>query len=239
MTCEALAHDIQSRLQLETPPVALSFANEAPPNVRSQEEAVPSACALWRQAEKEVFYADASAHLNCPIGAMVMGFELPADAQAQLMSVVERMTGCGYLGAEEVAHIPMVKRQKAGIVYGPLEKFPGTPDVALLWLSPRQAMLAAEAIKTCSWADMTPTTAMGRPACAAIPISLDRTQATLSLGCTGMRTYTEISDDRLLIAIPGGKLQEFSDSLRTTIEANDAMQTFYWEQKARFSPPLN
>lgn len=237
MSCEILSHDIQSQLQLQTPPIALSFTAEAPPNVRSTAGVVPSACTFWRQAEKEVFYAPASTHLNCPVGAMVMGFELPAEAQSQLMSVVERMTGCGYLGADEAAHIPTVKGQKAGIIYGPLEKFAATPDLALLWLSPRQAMLAAEAVKTCSWADMTPTTAMGRPACAAIPISLDKSQATLSLGCMGMRTFTEISDDRLLIAIPGSKLQEFSDNLRATMTANLAMQTFYGEQKARFSPP--
>lgn len=57
---------------------------------------------------------------------------------------------------------------------------------------------------------------------------------TLSLGCMGMRTFTEISEDRLLAVLPGDRAKEFSDALEQTLTANSAMQDFYEERKTQF-----
>src|SRR3954470_2070215 len=78
------ADRIAALLELELPPVALAFVDEAPDGVESTDAVVPSACAFWRRAEEGVFYAPAEAHFNCPVGAMVMGFDLPEPVQANL-----------------------------------------------------------------------------------------------------------------------------------------------------------
>jgi lipid A disaccharide synthetase len=49
-----------------------------------------------------------------------------------------------------------------------------------------------------------------------------------------MRTFTDISDDRLLVVLPGAELSEFLRSLESTMQANQAMQDFYSQHKARF-----
>ncbi len=49
-----------------------------------------------------------------------------------------------------------------------------------------------------------------------------------------MRTFTGIHEDHLLGVLPGNKVEEFLDSLGSTMEANRQLRTFYEEHKARF-----
>jgi uncharacterized protein (DUF169 family) len=229
-----VAEALTAKLQLAASPIALAFVDEAPEGVPTLERQGPSACTFWRWAEEGVFYAPADSHLNCPIGAMVMGFDLPKGTQQQLMGLVEMMVGCGYIGADEPARIPPIKGQRAGILYGPLRDFPVPADVILLWLTPQQAMLYSEAAGACAWTESAPTGVLGRPACAVIPTARDRVEPSLSLGCTGLRTFTEISQDQLLAAVPGSKLEEFMNALDRTVAANETMQSFYEQHKAQF-----
>ncbi|MBV8819166.1 MAG: DUF169 domain-containing protein [Acidobacteriaceae bacterium] len=233
-----VAEKIGAMLGLATPPVALSFVEGPPEGIATTEQAVPSACSFWRVAETGLFYAPADKHFNCPIGSMTMGFDLPPEVQQNLMGFVQMMTGNGYIAADEPPNIPTVKKQSGGIVYGPLKDFPFEPDVVLCWLTPRQAMLYNEAVGQAHWTEHAPSTPLGRPACAALPTALNSAQPQLSMGCTGMRTFTDISDDRLLVVLPGAKLSELLQSLEATIESNGKMQEFYSQHKASF-PPLN
>lgn len=221
---------ISAAFQLDTAPVALAFVAEAPTDVPATDRAVPSSCSFWKQAEQGVFYAPAEGHFNCAVGSMVMGFELPAGVKEQLGGLVTNMCECGYLSPDEAASIPSVGRGSAGIVYGPLDGFPVTPDVVLVWLTPAQAMLFSEAAGTASWAG-SPTTATGRPACAVLPLAMVNGRPSLSLGCMGMRTFTEVAEDRMVAAIPADKLDEFSAALERTMAANAQMQSFYEEHK--------
>lgn len=166
---------------------------------------------------------------------MTMGFELPDAVKQNLMDVVQTMFGCNYLSRDEPDKIPGVRKEKTGIVYGPLRDFPLAPDLILLWLTPRQAMLYSEAVGTCRWTQATPTAVFGRPACAALPVALQQSECALSLGCTGMRTFTEISEDRLLAVIPGDKAQEFLTALESTVASNETMRSFYEEHKRQFA----
>jgi uncharacterized protein (DUF169 family) len=228
------ADKISSAFALDTPPVALAFVAEPPEGVATTERVVPSSCAFWREAEQGVFYASAEQHANCPVGAMVMGFELPAALQEQLGGLVGMMCDCGYLSPEEAASIPSVGRGSAGIVYGPLADFPVTADVVLMWLTPVQAMLFGEATGGASWSTP-PAAVTGRPACAALPLAMANGSPSLSLGCMGMRTFTDIADDRLLAAIPGSKVDELVEALDATLAANEQMRSFYQESKRRLS----
>jgi uncharacterized protein (DUF169 family) len=54
----------------------------------------------------------------------------------------------------------------------------------------------------------------------------------MSLGCAGMRTFTEIGDDMNLAVIPGTAMDGFLDALAVTVESNTAMRSFYSAHKA-------
>ncbi len=230
-----LARRIGTGLRLAEPPVALRFVEEPPAGTEVFEGRVPSACSFWRRAETRVFYAAGADHFHCPVGAMVMGFELPETVQRELAALVQGMCERSYLAAEEAGRIPVVEGRHCGILYGPLRDLPLEPDLILLWLTPRQAMLFGEAAGSCAWTESLPTTALGRPACAALPTALRSARPTLSLGCIGMRTFTEISEDRVLAVLPAARAEEFVERLETTLAANQAMESFYRDHRAKFT----
>jgi uncharacterized protein (DUF169 family) len=230
-----IADRISAELDLDMPPVALAFVESAPAGVETTDAVAPSSCAFWRRAEENVFYAPADAHFNCPIGALVMGFDLPEPVQANLGTAVGMMCDVAYLGADEPANIPTVKKEKNGILYGPLRDFPIEPDAVLVWVTSRQAMVVGEAAGTTRWLENGKASIFGRPACAAIPSALSADEPVLSLGCAGMRTFTEILPDRLLCVIPAARLEEFPSSLAATTAANRQMQAYYDQQKAQFA----
>jgi uncharacterized protein (DUF169 family) len=231
MSNATIAERLTKLLALETSPVALTFTDSPPESVPGPDRAVPSACSFWRLAESGVFYAPADAHYNCAIGTMVMGFPLPDQVQQTLGNLMNSMCGCDYFGADETDKVPVIQPSANGILYGPLADLPVPPGVVLLWLSPRQAMLFNEAAGTASWATGAPLTT-GRPACAALPAALSHDSAAISLGCAGMRTFTDVSDDKLLAAVPGDRIGDFVDDLDRVSTANDTMLTYYHERKA-------
>ena len=235
MNYDNIATGISSRLQLASPPVAMSFVEAAPTGMAVFDQEVPSACTFWRKAETELFYAPAEKHFNCPIGAMTMGFDLPKEVRQNLMGAVEMMCAAGYISPEEAALIPSVKKKKSGIVYGPLRAFTTDPDLVLMWLTPGQAMIYSEAAGTSRWTAAMPMPAFGRPSCAALPAALAKSQSTLSLGCLGMRVFTDVSQDQLLAVLPGSKIEELSRALESVAAANQTMGEYYHATKAKYA----
>lgn len=235
MNFNEIADGLTACLRLSTPPVALSFVQNAPAATEVLADEVPSTCALWRKAETSVFYAPAEKHFNCPIGAMVMGFDLPQPIHESLMSFVGMMSSSKYIDSDEPASIPTIQSDKKGILYGPLKDFTTEPDLILIWLTPRQAMLFNEGTGNAKWGRTSPLPVFGRPACAALPVAHSSGRSALSLGCAGMRTFTEISDDKLLAAVKGSEAPELLERLRATVDSNDTMQRAYDELKSGFS----
>ena len=182
--------EIVSAFGLDIPPIAMAFVDNQPQGVETMEEEVPSFCTFWRMAEKKSFYAPANKHYNCPIGSMVLGFEMPKEVQDQLGGLVKKMCECSYLSEDEPANIPTITEKKAGVVYGPLKDFPVPPQLILMWLKPSQAMIYNEVLGCCKWSESMDSMALGRPACAVIPTTLNKSPFGMSLGCTGMRTFT-------------------------------------------------
>jgi len=234
MTNRELATTIIAALDLDPAPIAIAFANQPPAGVSIIQSEVPSSCSFWRRGEQGVFYAPAEAHFKCPVGAMVMGFELPQPVAEELGQLVGSMCDCGYIAKDEPVHIPVVQSKPKGIVYGPLNAFPLRPDAVVCWLSPSQAMIWNEACGEARWDRDFSARITGRPACAALPASINQNRPVLSFGCMGMRTFTEIAGDRMLATIPGALLPEFAAKLQAMRLTNDAMQSFY---KGRLSSP--
>lgn len=231
MSHSAHAERLTELLSLRNPPVALTLVDEKPEGIAQATTAVPSACAFWRQAEQGTFFAAAEQHFNCPVGSMVMGFELPGEVSERLGGLVQSMCDASYLSMDEAAKIPSTGKRSAGIVYGPLSDFPLAPDIVLLWVNPAQAMLYSEAAGRAAWT-ASPMDVTGRPGCTALPLAMHSQQPGMSLGCAGMRTFTEIGDDLTLAAIPGGALAGFVEKLAGTVESNATMRAYYAAQKA-------
>ena len=232
MQVREMATKLTATLGLDTKPIALALADAPPAGVRTFEGSVPSACTFWRRAESAVFYATAAQHFRCPVGAMVMGFEMPDGVKSELMGLVGVMVDGGYLEAGEASRIPTLPRKSAGVVYGPLQDFPIEPDAVLLWVTPRQTMLMSEASGASHWTNSAPAATLGRPACAAIPSAVARGAMAASHGCIGMRTYTEIADDHMLAVVPGGAVSLLVATLSRVAAANQAMAKFHEVRKA-------
>jgi uncharacterized protein (DUF169 family) len=231
-TPRELSDVLTSTLGLATPPVALRFVEEPPAGLRSFRGEVPSACTFWRRAEQGMFYADAPAHFNCLVGAHTMGLPIPEDRAPELMALIGQMHQNQYFDPAEVPYVPTVPGNQRGVVYGPLAEFKAMPDAVLVWLTPQQAILLQEATGTARWSEQSGIPTFGRPSCAAIPAAMAGGVATQSLGCMGMRVFTEISQDRLLGVLPRQLLDPLPAALRRIADANEKMAQHYRGQKA-------
>ncbi len=232
-----LAKSLMESLGLGRPPLGLVFLDEPPAGVPHTDRAAPSACALWKAAERSLFYATAEDHYNCPIGALTQGFDLPEAVMQQGMELIGRMAEIQYFAMAEVENVPKVTKPHRVVVYGPLERFQNfSPDVALVVCSPYQAMLLSEAAHAVEWRGKeSGAGAFGRPACAVIPRALGDHSAAVSLGCTGARTFAGIADGELLVAIPAPRLDDLEARLAIILQSNAEMRNYYDGRKAQFA----
>ena len=229
------ASRLSELLGLDRVPIGVAFVDGPVDGVEPVDQQVPSACAFWRLAAERCFYAPAEAHFNCPIGAATMGFDLPADVADQLGETVRLMAGAAYFDRNEVPHLPHVGRSWAGIIYGPLSDMPVTADAVLVWMTPRSAMVFAEAQGDGRWDAAAASRLLGRPGCAAIPTTME-TGTALSFGCAGMRTFTQIADSHLLGVIAPARLEAMLTDLERTRQANTTMLDYYERRRVTFTP---
>ena len=234
LSCADLSAALERHLDLRYQPVALTFVGEEPADLPRLSSVEPSSCAIWRRGEEDVFYAAAADHFNCPLGAMVMGFTLTPSKMEELQEEVGMMCGLNYVREVEVEHVPQVAQSSAGIVYGPLWRFPLDPHVVLLWLTPQQTMMMSECCGLINWSE-SPAGTLGRPGCAAIPVALAQGRPSQSLGCVGMRTNTGVADDLLLMAVPRNMLDNMPAELEMLSQVHDRMKAHYQERIAKLS----
>ena len=230
-----LVKDFTAQLQLQQPPIGLTFVEQVPADVQHSTTGVPSACTFWRQAEKGVFYATANDHKECPIGMMTMGFVMPETDQQRAQALVGTMASVQYFSPAEVSVLPIVQKAHQSIVYGRLDQFPIEADVVLCIIDTQQAMLIAEAVGNMDWLASGGQAAFGRPTCAIIPRTMQTGQLSMSFGCVGARTYTGLKPSELVLTIPGQEFAHLVERLHTTVAANAALAPFHQQQKARFS----
>ncbi len=226
-------HQLKTLLQLAYDPVGVSGAGDSDPIAASTAPA-PSACSFWRRAETASFTADAKSHLNCKVGAHVMGFSLGEQDMQALGALVQTMTGVSYILPEEVPALPRLPEHKAWH-YTPLRAASSTPELVLLWIDGRQTMLIQEAMGSAHWKSGKGLRTTGRPACGALALAYHRAEAVLSFGCAGMRTFTEIPDRYMLCVVPGELMEGLCNGLAQTTKSNAAVQCVYDKQKTLFA----
>lgn len=230
-----LARNLAEKLKLNHTPIGIAFLDEAPGGVKHYDQAVPSACTFWKAAERELFYATASDHYNCPIGAITQGFPIPQPVSDHAMELISMMGKISYLEAAEASNVPTVEKKHNLIVYGPLKDFAEIrPDVVLLIATPFQAMMISEASGVASWGTGHESRTLGRPACAVIPASINSSDTTVSMACMGARTFADIKDEEVLMSIPAHALVDLQNRLPVILDANEGMKRFYNEHKGNF-----
>jgi len=235
MNLSQLSQQMVRVLQLTSPPVSLAFVDQAPRRGSESSSSVPSSCAFWVKAEKQLFFSPAVLHEHRPVGVLTMGFPMSPQVTSTLHEFVAKMCNASYLGSQEPESIPRITHTAKGILYGPLSRFPQLPDLTLVWANGRQAMLLEEALGSVCWDALSKVQTFGRPACAALAVAVNQDRPTLSLGCSGMRTFTAVGDDKLLISIPGSKLASLAQRLETTAGANEIMLNFYRQHQRQFT----
>ena len=222
---------LTAALELSLPPIAVAFHETVPEGVPEFDGSVPAGCVFWQEAAARTFATSARHHALCSIGIHTMNLSrAPASQPEELGAALEAMTGLDYVREEEVAAIPVLRREVGYAVYGPLADFPAEPDVVLLFADGRRGLVLSEALGR---VDGGVPPAMGRPACAALPQAFNHGLAAMSLGCCGARAYLDaLGDDTALWALPGSRLERYCEQIETFANANRTLSMFHERRRA-------
>lgn len=215
---QAIAVQLTRQLDLERPPVQVTYLEEPPGGVPKHPGGVPSVCTFFAFGAERPFYAALPQHEDCEVGAFVLGVPATGEAGGRLMSTIGRMQSVGYLNPGEEAHVPHNATPPKYVAYGPLGSLPMPPTGVLIFATPRSAMLAVEAAG--SGVDAQPVSVNARPMCAIMPILNQGTRVGISLGCTGSRIYTDLGIDQMVVGVRGDHLARFAEKLDQIVEAN-------------------
>ena len=225
------AERLSASLELSLPPIAVAFRDAVPDGIPEFDGSVPAGCVFWQEAAKRTFATSARHHALCSIGVHTLNLsQAPASQPEELRTTLEAMSGLDYVREEEVAAIPVVQRAVKHALYGPLADFPAEPEVILLFADARQGLVLSEAVGR---VDGGVPPAMGRPACAVVPRTLNHGLAAMSLGCCGARAYLDaLSDDTALWALPGGRLDRYCEQIVAFAKANRTLAMFHERRRA-------
>lgn len=225
-TYATLAQSLQTVLQLNLPPIAVTFTDSAPAHLPHPSAQQPAGCVFWEQAASGPFVTTTQDHELCAVGVYTHNLAGASAAYAsELGDVLKVMANLEYARNEDIALVPVLNRAPQQVVYAPLAETPLPPDVVLLFAQASQGLIIAEAIQQ---VEMGIPPALGRPACAVIPQVANSGRAALSLGCCGARAYLDaLTDDVALWALPGAQLAAYVEKIEKLAQANELLTTFH------------
>lgn len=164
-------------------------------------------------------------HELCAVGVYTHHLNGGESYQTDLQDALKVFGDLGYVREADLPFIPVLNREAKVVVYGPLGANPLPPDVVLLFVKADQSLILSEASQQIE-NGLPP--AMGRPACAVIPQAFNSGRTALSLGCCGARTYLDaLTPEVSLYAIPGSRLEEFTERVAELANANSVLTTFH------------
>ena len=221
----ALAQTLTESLHLERPPVAVCFADAVPSGVTQFNGSVPAGCRFWQEAQSGVFATVPRDHDLCGIGMYTHNLEASPAAQKDLGDALKVFSDLGYVREQDIPLIPVLKNRPQSVIYGPLSQVPLPPDVVLVFANADQTLVLSEASQQLE-GGLPP--AMGRPACAVVAQAVNSNQTALSLGCCGARAYLDVLTPGVAVyAIPGKKLQAFTERVAALAKANAVLTSFH------------
>ncbi|MBI2887845.1 MAG: DUF169 domain-containing protein [Chloroflexi bacterium] len=215
------------KLQLELPPVALTFVEQPPPDVLVMGKEAPSFCTLWRWGENATFFASAEQHLGCLVGGMVSGYALKGEQLEEVTLLLDELCPADDLPPDKIEEVPKVEKRHAGAVYGPLWSCALEPDLVLVWANIVQVAVLQEVSSPVMWRGNPQGGVFPRPACSVLATALSFQKPAYSLGCVGMRAYTQVPPELSLLAIPGSALGQLEQGLRSIEDPQARMQVYY------------
>ena len=220
-----LAAILSASLDLQQPPVAISFTDAIPAGVKSHPGRAPAGCRFWQDGAATAFATTASDHNLCAIGVYTHNLQSSPAQQTDLMDALKVFGELDYVRPEDLAMIPVLASQPAYVVYAPLAQTPLAPDVVLLFVNANQTLILSEATQQ---VENQNAPAMGRPACAIVPQVMNTGRAALSLGCCGARAYLDVlTDDVAVFAIPGARLEVYVSRIEALAKANGILAAFH------------
>ncbi len=224
-TCSQVAARLAASLDLRQPPVAIGFSSSVPSGMDGHVGRVPAGCRFWEEAASAAFATTAADHSLCAIGVHTHNLEPSPAQQTDLMDALKIFGELGYVTPQDLSAIPVLQSRPERILYSPLSACPFVPEVVLLFVDANQTLILSEAAQQ---VENQNTPALGRPACAVVPQVVNTGRAALSLGCCGARAYLDVlTGDVAIFAIPGAKLDAYTERIEVLAKANQVLSTFH------------
>ena len=236
MDWKQMASSIESLLQLDTEPLAITFSESRPAGVPSFDEPmpppsadgrtgrVPAGCVFWFKAVDRTFSTVAEDHGNCSVGLMTHGFATMEEVAGR--GDVATLLETGWVTMEVVPQIPVVPERPGAVTYGPLAATPVDPDVVLLRLNPKQLMVLMDALPGLR--------VDSKPQCHIVALAKEGTAAA-SAGCMLSRVRTGMPNEQMTAALPARQLPDIVARLEQAGPADVAVARYAGEDKARFA----
>ena len=231
-----LAAELVEALGLQQPPLAITFTQAPPRDVPAYAEPMPAptadgrtgrvaaGCVFWMKAVDRTFSTVAADHANCSVGSVTHGFKTLQDVGDK--ADVAALVGAGWVAPEVFPQIPVVKQRYQYITYGPLAETRGDPDVVFLRLNAKQAMTMSDAFPGLRFE--------GKPQCHIVPIAKEQGEIAVSVGCMLSRVRTGMANTEMTCAIPGARLAEAVQRLKTTKTIDATVARYAADDAARF-----
>lgn len=159
MTTTALGDELTRLLDLDHPPVAVTFHDhERAGRLRTRPSPEPAGCCFWAQAEHRRLHTTATDHAHCSVGSYTHGFISLDEAAAGEDTTA--LVGSGWVTEADLADAPSVASAPAAITYEPLDEAEDA-DVVLVRLTASSLMSLQGACQELS--------AVTKPQCQIIP----------------------------------------------------------------------
>jgi uncharacterized protein (DUF169 family) len=232
-----LAQGLSDTLSLTSPPVAITFSDDAPPGVDPFDSPMPSptgdgrtgrvpaGCVFWVRAADRTFSTVAEDHANCSVGSVTHGFQTLDEVAGN--ADVAALLDAGWVTMDVVPQIPVVRDRPGTVTYGPLADTPVDPDVVLVRINAKQLMVLADALPGLR--------IEGKPQCHIVAIAKEDGEVAASVGCALSRVRTGMPATEMTCAIPGGRLPEVLSALSATAQADTTVARYAAQDAKRFS----
>jgi uncharacterized protein (DUF169 family) len=233
----ALAATITDALHLELPPVAITFADQAPdgvapfdapmsePAADGRRGRVPAGCVFWVHGLATTFSTAPEDHGNCSVGSLTHGVKSVEEVVGN--DDVSALLGSGWVTMEMVPEIPTVTKRPASIVYGPLAESPIDPDVVLLRVNGRQMMVLSDAVPDLR--------IEGKPQCHIVAVAKEQGIPAASVGCALSRARTGMQAHEMTCAIPARDLPEIAHRVVATAAVDGSVARYAAQDARRFA----
>jgi uncharacterized protein (DUF169 family) len=222
----SIAQTLTESLKLRVPPVAVCLCDKPPEGVAPPSKPAAAGCMFWEWGATSAVVTSSKDHGNCAVGMYTHHMPLTTAPQQDDLNTCLKVFGdLGYVRPEDIPNIPVLKDEPQYVVYSPLASTPLPPATVLLFANSRQSLAITEAVQQ---VEPGVPPALGRPACAVIPQSINSGKPALSLGCCGARAYLDVlTDDFALWALPGARLSEYAARIKVLAEANEVLTKFH------------